>query len=88
MSAGSARRKEHDMTNDEMLRAWKDRHYRRRMGSAAQAVAASPAGAVELDDERLAATAGGAWPNTYTICLTGCLCDMFTFGQCDQIRAV
>jgi mersacidin/lichenicidin family type 2 lantibiotic len=48
------------MGDSRTTRAWKDIEYRASLGDEAEGLAPSPVGTIELDDEDLGETAGGA----------------------------
>ena len=56
------------------IRAWKDADYRQTLSPADPAVASSPAGTIDLDDDDLGEAAGGAVITETSICATtlGC----------------
>lgn len=61
--------------HDQMtIRAWKDADYRQALSAADSAVAPSPAGTIDLDDDDLGEVAAGAAITETSICATtlGC----------------
>ena len=56
------------MTNEDIIRAWKDEDYRRSLSEAERALLPQhPAGHVELTDAELRAVSGGGGPQPTTI---------------------
>ena len=63
------------MTNDQIIRAWKDEDYRRGLsGAELSALPAHPAGFIELSDENLVGVAGLEEESPTYTCPTSQLC--------------
>ncbi len=69
------------MSNNKIIRAWKDPAYRNSLSEAERAaLPANPAGSIEISDTDLGKVAGGLIPAT-AVCHTGGYC-IVTFPRC------